>query len=55
MTGTLDSMIPEEQREEIKELISIMVVLPKEDRAVLLSNAHVLKVRKDIETSREAG
>lgn len=52
MAGILEAMIPEDQREEIKELVSILVVLPKEDRAVLLSNAHVLKVRSDIEKSK---
>lgn len=41
------------QKEEIDEFVSILLVLPKEDRAVLLSNANALKVRRDIEKARE--
>lgn len=49
MTEVLDV----KQKEEIDELVSILLVLPKEDRAVLLSNANALKVRRDIEKARE--
>lgn len=45
-------IISEEEQEEIKEFISVLVLLPKEDRAVLLSNANALKTRNDIEKAR---
>lgn len=41
--------ISKEEQEEIKEFISTLVVLPKEDRAVLLSNANAFRVRSDME------
>lgn len=49
MSDLLDMAIPKDEREEIKELISILILLPKEDRAMLLSSACALKVRCDIE------
>ena len=52
MANTLDIAIPREEQEEIKELVSIWVLLPKEDRAVLLSNANAFRVRRDIERAR---
>lgn len=45
-------IISEEEQEEIKEFVSVLVLLPKEDRAVLLSNANALKTRNDIEKAR---
>lgn len=47
-----NSEIPKEVQEDVKELISTVILLPKEDRAVLLSNASALKVRCDIEKAR---
>lgn len=41
-------MTPEE-RKDIKELVSILLALSKEDRAILLSNAGALKARQDLE------
>lgn len=49
----LEMAIPKEEQEEIKEFISTLLVLPKEDRAVLLSNANAFRVRRDIEKARE--
>ncbi len=49
MAKLLEQIIPDDEREEIKEFISILILLPKEDRAVLLSNATVLKIRNDLE------
>jgi hypothetical protein len=40
-------MTPEE-RKDIKEFVSILLVLSKEDRAILLSNAGALKARQDL-------
>lgn len=52
MANTLDITIPKEEQEEIQKLVSIWVLLPKEDRAVLLSNANAFRVRNDIERAR---
>lgn len=48
MQGVLDR----ELQEEINEFVSILILLPKEDRAVMLSNANALKVRRDIEKAK---
>lgn len=55
MTDVLELAIPEDEKEEIKEFISTLIVLSKEDRAVLLSNANAFRVRRDIEKSRLEG
>lgn len=53
MDDFLKAIIPKEDQEEIKEFISTLLVLPKEDRAVLLSNANAFRVRRDIEKAKE--
>ena len=40
-------------REEKKEFVSILLLLSREDRAVLLSNASAFKVRMDIEKNQK--
>lgn len=52
MADTLDITIPAEEREEIQSLVSLWLLLPKEDRAVLLSNANAFRVRRDIEKAK---
>lgn len=52
MTDVLEMVIPKEEQEDIKELVSTLLILPKEDRAVLLSNANAFKVRRDIELAQ---
>lgn len=53
---TLGMLVPKDEQEEMKEFISVVLLLPKEDRAVLLSNANALRVRSDIERAKaEAG
>lgn len=52
MGNILETMLPEEQKKEIKEMASIMMVLPVEDRAILLANANAFKVRSDIEKAK---
>ncbi len=52
MANTLDIAIPKEEQEEIQNLVSLWLLLPKEDRAVLLSNANAFRVRQDIERAR---
>lgn len=41
------------EQAEINELISALIVLPREDRAVLLANANVLLARREIEKTRK--
>lgn len=53
MDDVLGMVIPKSEQEEIKEFVSTLLVLPKEDRAVLLSNANAFKVRKDIERAKK--
>lgn len=58
MLDLLEREIPKESQEEIKEFVSVLLLLSKEDRAILLSNANAFKTRNDIEkirTSDEAG
>lgn len=52
MIDLLKMAIPKDEQEEIKEFVSVLLLLPKEDRAVLLSNANAFKVRRDIEKAR---
>lgn len=53
MADLLGMVIPEKEQEEIKEFVATLLLLPKEDRAILLSNANAFKVRRDIEKARE--
>lgn len=53
MGNVFNNVIPSEEQEEIKEFVSTLMILPKEDRAVLLSNANAFKVRRDIEKARK--
>lgn len=50
--NVLETVIPTDEQEEIKEFVATLLLLPKEDRAVLLSNANAFKVRRDIEKAR---
>lgn len=52
MSDLLEMIISKDDQEEIKEFISTILVLSKEDRAVLLSNANAFKVRRDLEKAR---
>lgn len=49
MKELLGKVIAPEEQNELKELISILIILPKEDRALLLSNAMAFKTRMEIE------
>lgn len=53
MKDILEMAVPKDEQEEIKEFISTLILLPKEDRAVLLSNANAFKVRRDIEKANK--
>ncbi len=52
MQEKMEMIIPKDEQQEIKEFISVVLLLPKEDRAVLLSNANALRVRSDIERAK---
>lgn len=52
MSDILENVMTDDEKEEIKELISTIILLPKEDRAILLSNANALKTRLEIERAR---
>lgn len=49
MPDILDVTIPEDDQGELQELVSMWAFIPKEDRAVLLSNANAFRVRSDID------
>lgn len=53
MVDLLEMIIPKDEQEEIKEFVSTLLLLSKEDRAILLSNANAFKVRGDIEKARK--
>lgn len=52
MDDILKMAVPQDEQEEIREFLSTILLLPKEDRAILLSNANAFKVRRDIERAR---
>lgn len=52
MDDVLKIAVPQDEQEEIREFLSTILLLPKEDRAILLSNANAFKVRRDIERAR---
>lgn len=52
MKDLLDMKISKNEQEEIKEFISTLLLLPKEDRAMLLFSANAFKVRSDIEKAK---
>ena len=54
MKDLLEMTISKDEQEEIKEFVAIILLLPKEDRAVLLSNANAFKVCRDIEKARRS-
>lgn len=39
---------------DINDFISTLILLPKEDRAILLSNANALRIRNELEKIRNA-
>lgn len=52
MTDLLEMSVPKEEQKEVKEFVTTLLMLSKEDRAILLSNANAFKVRMDIERAR---
>lgn len=52
MTDLLEMNVPKDEQKEVKEFVTTLLMLSKEDRAILLSNANAFKVRMDIEKAR---
>lgn len=52
MADVLEMVIPADEQEDVKEMIAIMAILPKEDRAILLSNANAFKALRAIEEDK---
>lgn len=53
MSAISEKPITKDEQKEIAEFISILLLIPKEDRALLLSNANAFKVRSDLERIRK--
>lgn len=53
MATTVKENTVTNEQAEINELISALIILPREDRAVLLANANVLLARREIEKTRK--
>lgn len=53
MPDVLGMVVTPDEQEEIREFVATLLLLPKEDRAILLSNANAFKVRRDIEKARK--
>ena len=47
MENLLEMTVSKEEQEEIKEFISTLLLLPKEDRAILLSNANAFSEQEE--------
>lgn len=54
MQNALNKTVPKEDTEEIKEFVSMILPLSKEDRAVLLASANTLRARQEIEKRMES-
>lgn len=52
MEDLLEMSVPKDEQKEVKEFVTTLLMLSKEDRAILLSNANAFKVRMDIERAR---
>lgn len=52
MADLLEMNVPKDEQKEVKEFVTTLLMLSKEDRAILLSNANAFKVRMDIERAR---
>ena len=53
MKRTFDGVISKKEQQEIRELVSILLVLPESDRMLIASNVNILKSRQDIEKARK--
>lgn len=52
MADLLEMNVPKDEQKEVKEFVTTLLMLSKEDRAILISNANAFKVRMDIERAR---
>lgn len=53
MISTFESIVPKYEQEEIREIVSSLLLLSESDRALILSNVNILKARMDLEKVRE--
>lgn len=53
MKRTFDSVISKKEQQEIRELVSVLLLLPESDRMLIASNVNILKSRQDIEKARK--
>lgn len=53
MADVLDKVLTDEEKKEVKELVSTLLILSKEDRAILLANANAFKIRNEIARAKE--
>ena len=53
MANVLDIVLSEEDKTEIKDMVLTLLVLPKEDRTILMSNAQILKARYELAKARK--
>lgn len=53
MDELLRKPMPNDEREEIKKIVSALLLIPREDRAIILSNANAFRVRSDIEKAKK--
>lgn len=52
MSDILETVISKDEKEEIKEFISTILLLSREERAILLSNANAFRMRGEIEKAK---
>ena len=53
MKRTFDGVISKKEQQEIRELVSVLLLLPESDRMLIASNVNILKSRQDIEKARK--
>jgi hypothetical protein len=46
--------LSQEERTDIKEFVSTLLILGKEDRAILMSNANTLKTRAELQKLKDS-
>ena len=49
MDDVIDKVLSDEEKADIKELVATLLLLPREDRVILLANANAFKVRNELE------
>lgn len=47
MKENINLVLDKKKRQDINEMVAILMVLPESDRTILMSNANILKTRQD--------